>query len=193
MPADPFSCTGGHVGTAAPGAVLPVRGFGARGGFAARYRVAALFAAYGAVCRRGGLPTGRPPVLGRGLSGRLGAVARSAQARYGGRVSEGGASGRRMRLLRLYLSRMAARCGSGSVRAAVLLRACLSFRGGCPPLAPLGTVPRSCGPKRSAPETLMCGLRGADREARSVIFPPASGSGRASRRIRGSTPASSAA
>ncbi len=148
MPADPFSCAGGHVGTAVPGAVLPVRGFGARGGFAARYRVAALFAAYGAVGRRGGLPTGRPPVLGRGLSGRLGAVARSAQARYGGRVSEGGANGRRMRLLWPCLSRMAARCGSGSVRAAVLLRACLSFRGGCPPHAP---VSRSCGPETQRP------------------------------------------
>lgn len=59
MPADPFSCAGGHVGTAAPGAVLPVRGFGARGGFAVRYRVAALFAAYGAAAGEGCRPAGR--------------------------------------------------------------------------------------------------------------------------------------
>ncbi len=188
MPADPFSCAGGHVGVLR----RRMRSWCGDSGLGAASRRGIVWQR---CLRRMARPQGRAAdrqaaCVGPGAVRSLGGGCAECTGPLWARVSEGGANGRRMRLLRLYLSRTAARCGSGSVRAAVLLRACLSFRDGCPPLAP---VSRSCGPKRSAPETLMCGLRGADREARSVIFPPASGSGRASRRIRGSTPASSAA
>ena len=154
-----------------------------------RYRVAALFAAYGAaagedcrpagrLCWAGGCPVawGRlrgahRPVMGAGFPkvGRTGGECGSCGCICPGRP-QGAAPGP---------------CGPQfcSVRASAFgadVRRSL-------------LCPAAAAPKRSAPETLMYGLRGAEREARSVIFPPASGSGRASRRIRGSTPASSAA
>ncbi len=192
MPADPFSC-GSHVGTAVPGAALPVRGIRGSG----RLRGPAVSWRGSAVCgvwrgRRGGAADRQAAcVLGRGLSGRLGAVARSTQARYGEQgFRRWGEREANAALAAVFApdgrkSATPGPCGPQfcSVRASAFgadVRRSL-------------LCPAAAAPKRSAPETVHKGLRGAERKAQSVIFPPASGSGRASRRIRGSTPASSAA
>ncbi len=182
MPADPFSCAAAMSGLLCRGLLCRCGNSGL--GAASRAAVSC----GSAVCgvwrgRRGGLPAGgcpvawgrlrgaHRPVMGAGFPkvGRTGGECGSCGCICPGRP-QGAAPGP---------------CGPQfcSVRASAFgadVRRSL-------------LCPAAAAPKRSAPETVHKGLRGAEREARSVIFPPASGSGRASRRIRGSTPASSAA